>query len=331
MMKKHFHRLCLTGFLLFVSHGLGGAQDAPPVLVCGQSVVETGWAAFSQGVGKPAIDKGDAKGLYEALRKQLADESSDWPYHLRESFFKAIDDLIAGTLALTDFKIEKDISGIQAKQYAFRHTPFQIEFPPAPGDAKCPALVAGAAFIMLVERSGVEMNKPYFKINADVINILETQYDKYLYEGFPMFPWEALAASWLLTDTSIADGPPKNQIVLLHPAAGVIGAVGSGSDTDIDAVLSVEALGWIRYTDDYASWYGASLMAVLPTDRNVGFGFALNYNHFKLGITWHDYDNDKYENPTIFFGMDLYQFVGEKYRQYTSYKDKVSNLIREKK
>ena len=159
---------------------------------------------------------------------------------------------------------------------------------------------------------------------------LEITYDKYLYEGFPMYPWEALVAGWLLTDQSIANGPPKNQIVLMHPAAGVIGAAGNGSDTDIDAVLSVELFGWIRYTDDYSTWYGASVLTVFPFDRNAGIGFALNYNNFKLGLTWHDYDDD-YENPTFFLGMDFYQLLREKTRQYTSYKEKVTNILRKKK
>ena len=39
---------------------------------------------------------------------------------------------------------------------------------------------------------------------------MEKVYDKYLFEGFPMFPWEAAVNSWFLTDKSIANGPPRN-------------------------------------------------------------------------------------------------------------------------
>ena len=48
-------------------------------------------------------------------------------------------------------------------------------------------------------------------------------------------------------------------------------ASGNGSDSNIDAVLSVEPFGWIRYTDNDTSWYDESLLSVFPTDRNADF------------------------------------------------------------
>ena len=328
--------ICLISVVFVFMSGIAYAQSDASIIVCGRPITQTNWTIFSEGPGKPYLERGDEKGLWKEIEKQFLADSANGDGNLRSTFHKAITGLINGSIALSDFSISEDISGLQKKVYVFHRTPFQTELPNSASNASCQenkksiTLKQMATYVLLVQRCAKEIDKPYFLKAKEVIQTLEKTYDKYLYEGFPMYPWEALAASWLLTDRSIANGPPRNQIVLMHPAAGVIGAVGSNSDTDIGAVLSVEPFGWIRYNRNYSSWYGASILAVFPSDRNAGFGFALNYNNFKLGVTWHDYDNNNYENPTIFFGMDLYQFVSKKYRQYNSYKEKVSKILGEK-
>lgn len=330
---KKCNRICMIAIVFVFIASVAWAQSDASISVCGQSIAETGWEAFSQGPGKPYIERGDEEGIWKEIEKKFLADSEGWDENLRKTFQEAITGLMDGDIAPSDFDVYKDISDIRKKTYLFFHTPFRTELPHSASDATCRddkkkfALEQMAAYALLIKRCSMEFEEPYFKKAKEVFQTLEKTYDKYLYEGFPMYPWEALAASWMLTDKSIANGPPKNQIVLMHPAAGFIAAAGADSDTDIDAVLSIEPIGWIRYTDNYSSWYGASLLAVFPSERNAGFGFALNYNNFKLGVTWHDYDNSPYENPTIFFGMDLYQFIGNKYRQYTSYKEKVSKII----
>lgn len=69
------------------------------------------------------------------------------------------------------------------------------------------ALPVFARFILLVERSEAENLADARKLVGQSIIELERSYDKYLFEGFPMFPWEAAINSWFLTDKSIANGP----------------------------------------------------------------------------------------------------------------------------
>ena len=51
----------------------------------------------------------------------------------------------------------------------------------------------------------------------------------------------------------------------------------------------------------------------------------LNYRNFKLGVTYHDDDTGQYDGAAIFFGMDLYQFLGEKQRSYKAYLEEIRN------
>lgn len=304
-------------------------------VVCGIAIDQANpfsWSSFKNGPGEPFLVQGDREGLLRELKNLLLVESTEWPEAVRLPAVKSITMLIDGKLAFPAFAISKT-GDLPPQQYVFRQTVNKIFIPMAEDAPECTgtnnreARIAVARFVNLVQRCGVELDKPTFKLLANRITALETQYDKYLYEGFPMFPWEALANSWLLTDKSIANGPPRNQLVFLHPAAGVVVAAGAGADTDLGAALSIEPVGWIHYNRDYSRWYGASLVTVFPGDRNAGIGVALNYNAFKLGVTWHDNSaTDNYRDPTIFLGLELYQFLGKQQRKYQGYLDKVKKL-----
>ena len=167
-MKKYIH-ICMVAIIFFLLNGELVAQDVLAVTVCGEPITDNGWSVFSEGAGKRHIDRGDVDGLYEELRKKLTEESGGWPEHLFPTLIKAMDGLISGTLKLSDFKIVKDPRSLPAKQYAFIHTPFQIEFPNSEDNVSCQgdneksAFVEAAKFVMLVERSSLEIYKPYFR------------------------------------------------------------------------------------------------------------------------------------------------------------------------
>jgi hypothetical protein len=332
-MKSPFLLLLIALLMLHLPVALLAASNS--AVVCGvalSDVDEFGWGSFKAARGKPFIAKGDRDGLLRELQSMLREESTEWPEEVRLPAVKSMAKLIEGAISFPVFALHKT-GGFPAEQFAFNGSPDKIAVPIPADDPLCltqsgkQSRIAVAKFVNLVQRSGVEIDSPSFKHVAQRIKSLEEVYDKYLYEGFPMFPWEALANSWLLTDKAIADGPPHNQLVLLHPAAGLVGAVGSSSRTDVGATLSIEPVGWVHYSANYDSWYGASLLAVFPGDRNAGLGLALNYNSFKLGVTWHDYAaGDGYEDPTLFVGMELYQLLSKQQRRYQGYMERVKDL-----
>ncbi len=335
---KHRFGITFFGVIAFWVVGFSPAL-ANTVIVCGTDIDDSSgtmsWSAFSQGPGKPYIERGDAKGLFHELQQLLTEQAIAWPKEVKSPVMNSITGLNSGEASLSDFKVTKDVSGLRAKQVIFQNTPNALEIPPNSDNESCQmapqkeALIAATQFTILVERSGAEILSDAFKRTAEVAQMLEGIYDKYLYEGFPMYPWEALANSWFLTDESIANGPPRDQMVLMHLGAGVVGAFGSGSNTDIAAVLSLEPIGWVHYTRDYDTWYGVSLLTVFPFDRNLGVGVGFIINNFKLGITWHDYGNSNYKDPTYFIGFELYQFVDKSHRNYNAYQNKAEGILTE--
>ena len=324
-MRRYLSSMLLCS--LFVSApAIAQGQDTGKV-VCGDKILLQ--AVFPNVNANPETPRA----TYVALEEALDARVSQWSASVRDKVAGAYGAMLGGEFAPSDFRIE-DLAGtgLVPKQVAFPSTAFQLDLPKDGADALCSSAKEKAArkeaaeFVSTVAGAFGKLTANDFKLVATQIGALEKVYDKYLFEGFPMFPWEAAVNSWFLTDKSIANGPPRNSIVLLHPAAGVVSSVDSDSRSDMGGVLSVEPLGWIRYSDDYETWYGVSLLAAFPSDREVGYGVALNYRNFKLGVTYHDDDTGQYDGAAIFFGMDLYQFLGEKQRSYKAYLEEIRKL-----
>ena len=165
-----------------------------------------------------------------------------------------------------------------------------------------------------------------------VIRKKNEEYDRMLFHGFPMFPWEALANSGLLTNSDISKGPPINQIVLFHPSAGAEVQVGL-RESKLAASLALEPIGWVHYpkAQEHRSWWGVSTLTTFRNDMGIGIGAAVRYENFMAGILWHDSDNDRRlfnSKPFIFLGLDLYQFAGEQLRRYDGLRDRVTDILK---
>lgn len=319
--------------LALIAHSSAQAEDDSRV-VCGISLADPGpftWEAYSDSQDGFVTTKVDEP----TLRRLLNSNSTDWPASLAEGMTKSLDAAFPSSgearLTMAQFRIGKDPLG---DQLAFPGTSFALKMP---GEAEAPECTSGptaalslaraGSFIELVQSAHVAVIVDKMKLTSLQIANLEEQYDKYLFEGFPMFPWEAAVNGWFLTDKSIANGPPRRTIVLLHPSAGAVGAISSDSSSDTGGTLGVEALGMVWYSSDFESWYGASLFAAFPSDREAGYGVALNYNNYKLGVIWIDQENSEHDGATLFLGMDLLQFVGEQHRKYEGYRAKVRSLL----
>lgn len=154
------------------------------------------------------------------------------------------------------------------------------------------------------------------------------QYDRYLFDGFPLYPWEAAVNGWFLADDEIMSGPPAKQLVLLHPSLGAELRASSLRDSRADVSLALEPLGFIRYTpgSHHRSWSGFSLLTTFRRDMGIGLGFAARYQNFLAGVVWHDDDGNNRpfdSRPFVFVGLDLYQFAGEKLRRYDAIQERV--------
>ena len=332
-------RVLLAAALLWLPAAVLYAE--PSVMVCGielDKVTAFSFDDFKSGRGLQPLEDRNKQDVYTALESELLGISVDWPPEFMIEVFNRLVELEKGQLTPTDWMLSEDERGAGSfifQPYVF-HGNKRIWLPVESGEDECKvsaemrqARAEFAVFVNLVERSNAELLKGPRKQLSKGIAMIEQEYDRYLFEGFPMFPWEAAINSWLLTDNRIANGPPRWQLAVLHPSAGVIGNVESNTDGDIGASLLIEPIGVLRYTRDYRHWYGLSVMASFPFDREPGIGFAMTYDQFKLGVTWHDDPDGRYDGAAVVLGIELYQFFGKQRKKYDGYKKKVDGYLNE--
>lgn len=186
---------------------------------------------------------------------------------------------------------------------------------------------AAESFVML----GGLRNAPLKVRAVKVLTDKNAEYDRVLFEGFPMFPWESFV-NGLLVPKDVMKGPPRDLVVLLHPSAG--GEFQTGlRESRLAGALALEPLGWVHYNKSggYRTWWGVSTLTTFRNDMGIGLGAAARYQNFLLGITWHDSDGDGRpfdSKPFIFVGMDLYQFAGAKLRRYEALRDEVREAVK---
>lgn len=327
-MCKALKTFLLGGALLMSAQGVAQQDDT----VCGISLdtVEAfNWSDFKSGPGESALEAGSRLAVVGALGEALNATSASWPQTLADEAKARLNDFADGTIVLGDWMIEKGDFG--RDQFVFdgdRRVNLPADAEACEESAAMrQARAEFAQFVRLVSRAGNELlivPREEFSTN---LAALETLYDRYLFEGMPMYPWEAAANSWFLTDKHIAQGPPRSQLVLMHPSVGVLANVESGTEGDLGGTLLVEAIGLVKYSSSYRSWWGASIVASFPTDREPGIGIGLNYRQFKLGVTWHDDPGGAYDGAAVFLGIDLYQFVGKQKRRYDGYRQRLDELL----
>jgi len=327
-----YRSFVLVGLMLGMGIANLARAQSDAAIVCGKTLSAPGtlsWLSYLQRAADPTqqVD-------HDALAAMVHARSISWPTEIRHSVAGALQDFKSGDMPATALRITKTAS-LPVRQMGFQNTAYVIELPPdatarpCANAAEAAARIDAAYVIVLMERAQAAAIQHRMKLAADEIGELEQQYDRYLFEGFPMFPWEAWLNGKFLASNRIARGPPRNSIVFLHPAAGVVGSVESGTQSDVDGTLGVEALGWIRYDDSHRNWYGVSLLATFPTDREPGYGVAFNYNIYKVGATWHDDKGMGHDGWALYLGMDFLQFVNEKYRTYDAYREKVTKGLSE--
>lgn len=174
---------------------------------------------------------------------------------------------------------------------------------------------------------GHAMHEDHRAASVRSMDELEKRYDRMLFDGFPMLPWEAWLNSRWLTPTRIVDGPPRHVAVLMHPSLGTSLGTARFSDAKLGMGLAVEPLGWVYYPREAAhrAWWGVSTLAFFRGDLGLGVGVLGRYRHFSAGVVWHDGDKDDRlfdDRGALFLGLDLYEFLGKTVRGYQDYLEK---------
>jgi hypothetical protein len=149
------------------------------------------------------------------------------------------------------------------------------------------------------------------------IEQIEERYDRYLFKGFPMFPWESWLNGLLLAPEHLASGPPHHQIVAVHPGAGVEATLKLRANDGWNAALALEPIGWIYYppSKDFRVWWGASALLAFRRDIGMGAGVLFHYQNFSLGLVLRPLTQGgslRHGERFVFLGIDAYQFLKKK-------------------
>jgi hypothetical protein len=325
-------RTLQSAFVAMLLAVLTARASLAEIVVCGTTLDSS--SPLSWQSAKQAAGAKDNEAAFRILKERYKVAAATWPASIAKPAAAAFAALDAGTDKVSNFDITKSGQDPSALvQGVFHGQPYFVELPiPAesplctPPDLKN-ARVEFATVVNSVHDAVGTFGADAIGQAADRVVELEQTFDRYLFEGFPMFPWEAAVNSLVLTKDHLVDGPPQYQIVLAHPAAGMVVSM-EGSKSDMGGTLSIEPVGLVRYTKDYRHWMGVSLLAVFPADRNAGYGVAFNYDMFKLGVTWHHDNTGEYDGAAIFVGLDLYKFLDAKYREYDGYRDALRDLAK---
>lgn len=313
--------------------GLASRSGIAETVVCDVTLDPNsplGWKSAQAAVGDTQEPIAAA---FRILKVRYEAAAMTWPRSIAVPAAEAFAALDEGREKVANFVVEKSgTDPMKLRQGVFHGRPYFVELPVRRDDALlCSpeevkrARVEFATVVQAVSDGIGVATAPAIAQAAERVSELESQFDRYLFEGFPMFPWEAWINSLLLTNEHLVEGPPRYQIVFAHPAAGVIVSTGSGARSDTGATLSLE-LGAVRYDADYRHWWGISALAVFPGDRDAGYGIAVNYDIFKLGVTWHDDDTGVHDGAAVFLGIDLFKFLDRRYREYDVYLDRLQSL-----
>jgi hypothetical protein len=131
-------------------------------------------------------------------------------------------------------------------------------------------------------------------------------YEHWLFDGLAQWPWEL----WLngrRLPRDFTDPPPRWQWIALRPNVSLVANFRTFEDSALDYALTFEPIGFVRYVEGsgYRRWWGISPTLTLTGDHGAGYGVLGRYNHFVLGVAYHERD----ERVLWYMSVDLYRYV----------------------
>ena len=158
-----------------------------------------------------------------------------------------------------------------------------------------------------------------------------TRWDNYGNKGYSQFPWELALNSAGFSRSSV--DPPKSQLIFLHPSLGVellAPGLSQLDKTQRANTIAIEPIGYIRYTDSRALYYGVSAVVSLPSNRSAGFGAIAHVGQYvKLGYIFVRSPSEGEEGRYgLLVSADLYQFFSSVPTQLQQAKSRALSRLR---
>lgn len=162
---------------------------------------------------------------------------------------------------------------------------------------------------MVTQRILISFSEPALERVVVRLNRLATLWDRYRDNAQSQLPWEL----WLNSRLSLRRGalePPRQQIILLHPAIAVEVSGGKyPAWTRVD-VVPLEILGLLFYNGERTSYWGLSGMAIAARDSRIGLGVLAHLGQAaKVGYVWRSRVNPDDRGNGALFTVDLFKFL----------------------
>jgi hypothetical protein len=168
---------------------------------------------------------------------------------------------------------------------------------------------------------------PDLEKRASFVAHQSKMHEALLYNGLPMWPWELwLNGKRLGKD----DWEPlfKTQLVFMRPVAGFGIDTRNGVSGNLNVGVGVEPMGFVRYQDDYRSWWGASLLVTSNTNAGTGVGGLVRWNSYVLGMTHHESTASGMPGSNfVFIGVELFDLVNNKRGDFSEWKQLQKNRM----
>ncbi len=184
------------------------------------------------------------------------------------------------------------------------------------------ASIGYAAYLVFVVLS--KQLQAFDKYYSKQVSVRADEYEGYLKDGLPMWPWELAVNGWGQDYKDLFTEAPRWQWVVARPSAGLELVWPNRKEANLEASLGIEPLGFVRYTDkNFRNWWGLSTLVVLGTDDNgAGLGGLIRYNNYSLGIVKREDIDDIY----LFLSFDLYGKLGDTQSRISEAEEELEQL-----
>lgn len=126
---------------------------------------------------------------------------------------------------------------------------------------------------LAVQRVLTAYGSPALRSLVQELQLASSRWDNYMDQGYSQFPWELWLNGRRFDATS--ENPPRSQLILLHPAAGIellAPRLNALDDLHRSTTFTVEPLGYVWYNDARTFYVGLSAAVSLTSDVPAGVG-----------------------------------------------------------
>ncbi len=226
------------------------------------------------------------------------------------------------TLAATDARSRRErAEGVQLDRFAIdiggepeeEATLFLRHSPAVTLDAATPSTARRSLCwrALVVNRLLTAYGSPALRTLVQELQLASARWDNYMDLGYSQFPWELWLNGRRFNATS--ENPPRSQLILLHPAAGielVAPSIGALDELHRSSTFTVEPFGYVWYNDARNFYLGLSAAVSLTSEMPAGVGGVAHLGTWgHVGYIVRHRGSAGQRRDGLLISLDLYQLL----------------------